>query len=36
MSGKRPFKKEKIEERILHDVNVFLRTHMRDSRLKFV
>jgi ribosome-binding factor A len=30
------FKKEKIEGRLLQDLNTFLRTHVRDSRLKFI
>lgn len=29
-------KKEVVEERVLHDINTFLRTSFRDERLRFV
>ena len=34
--AKKSYKKEKIEERLLHDMNTLLRSHLRDTRLKFV
>lgn len=36
MGKKRSYKKERIQERILHDVNSYIRSSLRDSRLKQV
>ena len=33
---KRPFKKEKYEEQLLNEINLFLRRELKDSRLSFV
>jgi ribosome-binding factor A len=35
MSGK-TFKKDKFEEKILHEINQIFRTRLSDTRLKFV
>lgn len=36
MAQKKTFKKDKYEERILAEVNTFLRTKVNDPRLQFV
>ena len=36
MTGKKTFKKERFEERLLQEVNKYLRTSFSDSRLQFV